>query len=233
MSGIGVISCYNGRFFLIWHEGWPSFIHVFLTGHTFRSRPPCPPDFWCRAAGGVKQIRFTTWHIRPRKQEKFNLYVLEPRFTHLFHPRVICPFPYWHLKIFLLLPLALSPPSSPLTVKVILIKSSHRTELLIAPRRSGWFQIQIKARRLFFFLFSFFLSQAPLSPSSPLFHHVKYNLSISRVDCHNPASAPITSQDRAGGKGEERWIFHPHDHRMISNWHTRARVHARPRALPP
>lgn len=54
------------------------------------------------------------------------------------------------------LPLYLLPPS-PLTVKVTLIKSSRRTELLIAPRRSSWFQIQIKARRLFFFLL-----QAPL-----------------------------------------------------------------------
>lgn len=57
-------------------------------------------------------------------------------------------------KKFLCLSLSLSlsaplTPPSPFTVKVILIKSSRRTELLIAPRRSSWFQIQIKAHRLF------------------------------------------------------------------------------------
>lgn len=92
-----------------------------------------------------------------------------------------------------------SPHHYHLTVKVILIKSSRRTELLIAPRRSSWFQIQIKARCLF-------PSSSPVCPpfphlsASPLFHHVKYNLSISHVDCHSLTSASITSQDR-----EKRW----------------------------
>lgn len=47
-----------------------------------------------------------------------------------------------------------------------------------------------------FFLFFFFLSFPSSSPSSPLFHHVKYNLRISRVGCHNLTPASVASQDR-------------------------------------
>lgn len=128
------------------------------------------------------------------------------QFTHLFRLHVVCPFSpltpfHLCLKISLLLVLSLplcGTPSPHLTVKVILIKSSRRTELLIAPRRSSWFQIQIKARCLF-------PSSSPSCPpflhlpASTLFHHVKYNLSISRVDCHSLTSASITSQDRGEG----------------------------------
>lgn len=130
-----------------------------------------------------------------------------------------------------LLSLSLSPPSSPLTVKVILIKSSRRTELLIAPRRSGWFQIQIKARRLFFFSFFFpKLLSPPLHLCSTMLNTI-WVLAVWTVITRPRPPLPL----RTGGwrwRGEW-WIFHPHDHRMISNWHTRARVHAHPRALPP
>lgn len=135
------------------------------------------------------------------------------------------------LKIFLLLPFSFShylPP--PLMLKVILIKSSLRTELLIAPRRSSWFQIQIKARCLF-------PSFSPSCPrfvhlhSSPLFHHVKYNLSISCVDCHNLTSASITSQDRGERwRGKQGFFI-----LMITGWFptgTRECAHARLQALP-
>ena len=97
-------------------------------------------------------------------------------------------------------------PPPPLAVKVILIKSSRRTELLIAPGRSSWFQIQIKAHR---FLPSSSASCPPFLhlPSSPLFHHVKYNLRISHVDCHSLTWASITSQDRGGEMKGKLGVF--------------------------
>lgn len=77
----------------------------------------------------------------------------------LFYHDAVCLFSHWHCFIStnfssLSSCLSASPPpplpplfpSSPLAVKVILIKSSHRRELLIAPGRTCWFQIQIKAQ---------------------------------------------------------------------------------------
>lgn len=116
-------------------------------------------------------------------------------------------FPFLCLHIFKLLSQNLSPsvisslfplpllPRFPLTVKVTLIKSSLRTELLIALWHSSWFQIQIKAYCLLF-------SPLRSSPSSSLFHNVKYSLSLSYVDVHNLTSAPLPS--RTEGQGEEQ-----------------------------
>lgn len=125
-------------------------------------------------------------------------------------------------KKFLCLSLSLSlsaplTPPSPFTVKVILIKSSRRTELLIAPRRSSWFQIQIKAHRLFQKkLLS--LPCIPPPPSSPLFHHVKYNLSnicVNRISL--TLSLHYLSRQREEMKVKSR-ILYLHDHGVIFNW---------------
>lgn len=112
------------------------------------------------------------------------------------------------LKISFPLPAFLSTSLPPPTfiVKVILIKSSHRTELLIALRLSSWFQIQIKAHRLFFF-FSISSFLPALYSSSPLSLHVKYNLNnIHRVR-HLGSPRSLLPLRTTGRKEGEYGIF--------------------------
>lgn len=100
---------------------------------------------------------FGEWHKHTHYTH--TLHLLHCHFTNPVLPRCclsVFPLTLFHLYKFLLsflLSLRLPPspppsplPSSPLAVKVILIKSSHRRELLIAPGRTCWFQIQIKAQ---------------------------------------------------------------------------------------
>lgn len=155
--------------------------------------------------GRIPRARFARHIGRLNKKIKSQVSVYSS--IHLY---VMCLFPCWHLFMFsfkkillLLLPFSclLSPSSLPLTsftVKVILIKSSHRTELLIASRRSSWIQIQIKAHCLFQ------KQRIPPPPASPLFHHVKYSLSNIRVDCHSLTSASITLRTEGREEGESQ-----------------------------